>query len=315
MARIEWTWPLHLATILLVAGALCADQGCITRTVPVTVATRAGDSVRDLRETDFRAEIGGIPLAIPAVTYDDGPRRAVLLVDTSSSITQQRNEWETTIGVAKQFAESAPDSVNIALLTFAQTIETRVGFLDGREAVRQTLTRLETARWDKLQHPRRTAVVDAALGAVAALTVPQVGDSILLITDGEDTGSQHDESQLTQELLRSGVRLFAFALDSRMSRQRLPEDSYHWLSRVANATGGDLVPFFPRENPRVRLQSILQRMTAFYRVDVTLCEPVERVRPWRISVRQTDQNSTAGKRLRVRYPNAAGPAQRVSSAP
>jgi hypothetical protein len=301
------TCDFGFAGLLLFAGILSGGQACVTRTVPVNIVDKSEDLVNGLNAADFRIELNGKRLAVIAAEYDRSQRRCVVLIDTSSSIVQERNLWTAAVTLAKQFTEIAPPTLSLALFTFSRKVESRTAFVESRDPLRRTLRHLETAG-PQLKHPRRTAILDGLLETVSDLRPQRFGDSIVLITDGDENAREHDEAQLTAALLRSGVRLFAFVIDTRMSRNPIRQETYEWLSRVAITSGGDLSPLFPRQQSLMELQNTLRKITEVYRLDVDVCEHMTKVMRWKILAAESDSHSVIrGKQFRLKYPTATVP--------
>ncbi len=304
------------ATLLLttLTIALQAGEGpCPDRTVAVSVTSQDGHVAEGLTSANFRAELRGKPVDVVSAAYDLGPRRLVILLDISRSMTDEPNKWEPALIVAQDLATSAPPSISLALLTFSGQIEDRIDFTQGRKAVQDQLLKLQAREWHKLKRPRRTALLDAMDAAVSMLKPVQTGDAIYLIRHG---------------LLATRVRVFGFFPATVVPvRMRLPEDNntFALVRAIVGVTGGDCVallpaqydgvssmtphPFILMERDRSTIlfasRGLAQEIAGFYRLAVRLPELVEKPRSWKLQV-----VGNSGKRnphLRVIYPARVGP--------
>src|SRR5947209_2257239 len=82
-------------TSAIVIGTSVAQQGaCKASEVPVSVISISGDVFRGLKAEDFVARMQKKPLTVKAATYDDGPRRVLLVVDTGKKLSSDTRKAE-----------------------------------------------------------------------------------------------------------------------------------------------------------------------------------------------------------------------------
>src|SRR3990167_3518790 len=126
---------LAVPLLLLVGAALEAlAQACTVeggprrRTLAVNVLDEQGNQVSGLTASNFRAEFRGQPVKILSATLDTRPRRIVILLDTSGSMAARVGKWELATAAAEDFLRWGPADSSIALVTFGEKVEQRIGF-------------------------------------------------------------------------------------------------------------------------------------------------------------------------------------------
>src|SRR5215472_18502711 len=97
-------FSLLLAISSLAAGA-SAQQACSAIEVPVSVISAGGESFRGLAADSFVASSGSV---VKSLTYDDGARRVLLVVDTSNKLSGNARKAEAEL-VDSLLAASRPE--------------------------------------------------------------------------------------------------------------------------------------------------------------------------------------------------------------
>jgi hypothetical protein len=323
--------------VFLLAGPVSGaqDNPCLNRTIPVSVTTEEGLPVKGLTATNFRGKFRGRPLKIVSAIYEAGPRRVVILLDTSGSMVSESFNWKPGLMVAQDLVSSAPPQVSLALLTFEHHTQKHIDFGQGRGAFADALAKLGATDWSKAKGWRKTALLDAMLQGITLLKPTRTGDALYLITDGDDNASQTDAQQVKQALLSIGARVFSFILPGdyprqiamfgrrvRPPEQRLDRAELHDLIR---AVGGDFMDFYPQQHydpafPRdfqptkrdgaailFASRGLTPEIGEFYRLELKLPETVDRVRDWNLEV--VEPNGKSQSSLRLLYPHSLAPCQ------
>jgi hypothetical protein len=217
--------------------------------VLVNVLDAHGDAVRDLTKQDFRVSVNGRQIPVLDAQYSLAPRRIVVLLDMSGSMTEALSKkWQIAQHAIDDLLTQTPGDVPIALLTFAGTV---LDVFDSPQS------RTEIDRWlkegpgqkPKLKYPAKTALFDAVLQALKLLNPVQGGDIIYAITDGDDNASEASAARTKAALLQADVRLFAFLLTE--SEHVAPEEEgkrYSLLSMVEDS-GGFVFGLTGRQKP------------------------------------------------------------------
>ena len=199
------------AVILSSVSSLPAQQApCSTRTLLVNVIDQEGKPAQ-VSADSFRAKYHGHSVDILSVTSVAASRRIVLLLDATGSM-QDGLKWEAEQLLARDIVQGPPDS-SFALMIFGSDIEDKIGFAQGPVALAKKLNDLPSELQAIPKGERKTALYDAILAALNELTPPREGDTIYVITDGEDNRSTNKPSQVEPRLLAVGVRPFAFLFE------------------------------------------------------------------------------------------------------
>lgn len=204
-----------LAATLAASIAPCSraqeaqSPSCTRRTIAVTVLDKNGEPITGLTAADFRAESRGKPVRILSLTPRARPAHIVVVFDRSGSIGGNAEFWGLGVEVVAHLYAKASRNVLLAFFFFGDAVEQRSGFGEDRPAVVNAL--LHLAHKPK-QGKGATLLYDAILAAIQTVPAPQVGDVIYAVTDGVDTASATNRDRIQQQLLRSGLRFFAFPI-------------------------------------------------------------------------------------------------------
>jgi len=329
MLRRAGIW---LAILLLCLGteALLAQQTpCPERTIIATVVDREGNPLRGLTAANFRGEFRRHPVQIVSADLDTRPRRMVIVLDASGSMTKPVANWDAVQALAEDALRFAPSGSSMALVVFSTTVMHKTGLESGPGQLARRLA----LHAQEINRPRKgfgkTALWDAIQAGLADLDPPQQGDIIYAITDGGDNASKARPTEVQRALLRAGVRLFAFLMmEPLFTRQRTPEEAYGpgELAEIVEATGGDLFALLAGRTlldtrdsrARGRWASILaaatrmyEEMWWFYRIEIRLPSGVDKPRDWKLEV--TDEKGRARRDLKVHYTRRLLPCSAVAT--
>jgi hypothetical protein len=180
----------------------------------VNVLDVHGEPVPDLAKENFRLRLDGKPVAILDARYSFAPRRIVILLDMSGSMTEEAGsaKWLIARETVDDLLTAAPTATQIAMLTFASNVRDTFNFVNSRSVITNWLSK-GPGQQPNLKYPAKTALFDAILTGLKFLSPVQSGDAVYVITDGGDNASQATLAQTKAALLGSGVRLFAFLFD------------------------------------------------------------------------------------------------------
>jgi Mg-chelatase subunit ChlD len=175
----------------------------------VNVLDRNGNAIRDLKKENFRVKVNGHPATVMGASYSLAPRRIVVLLDMSGSMTPSidNKKWKIASEALEDLLTQTPQDVPVALLTFSDQVRDVLDFTQSRSSM---------ATWMKQGASRRgstkgrTALRDAILVGLNLLQPYRSGDAVYAITDGGDNMSHASSGRTRAALRESGVRLFAF---------------------------------------------------------------------------------------------------------
>jgi hypothetical protein len=216
------------------------NESCLRRIVPVTVMGSAGRPIFDVVPADFQARFRGKPVKILSIVPDKRPRRIVILLDTSGSMSGEPRgrKWEIARAIAAHLVDANLPNTSLALLFFSDQVHEQIGFSDGTPAIAKRLLDISAnSDYVKKNVLGKTALYDAVLAALHLLDAPGFSDSIYLISDGGDNKSRSNQRDVRRALVSSGVRLHASVL---APTNRIPEEllGLSDITEMTTATGG-----------------------------------------------------------------------------
>lgn len=229
-------WPRGLAGLTLVLlGAVpagpafaAAEQGIDIDHIEMadngTVSVLLGvDRLPDgAAAGDVTVQLDGETLEATARPVRGGElqRTTVLVIDTSNSMRGAR--IEAARAAAQAFLDAAPTDVGIGLVTFAGTVRTATTPTADHGRLIQLV--------DDLELTRGTRVYDAVLHAVR-IAGEDGARSVLLLSDGRDTGSRAGLARAADAARDAGVVVDVVSID---------QDPAHLtrMTKIADASGG-----------------------------------------------------------------------------
>lgn len=183
------------------AGALPAALSDVVRDgddVTGVLTLRAGQISADIDTAGLSGTLAGRPVELTVDPITRAPRRAMLVVDTSGSMGEERMQVARSAAVA--FIKAAPKDVLIGLVSFANTAGVDVPVTADRQRL------LGTVR--ALQSDGETALYAAVHVAVQSLGA-EGERSIILLSDGGDTVAKNKASEgslAAAALKKAGIR-------------------------------------------------------------------------------------------------------------
>jgi hypothetical protein len=293
--------------------ATAAEPGCVSlnRTeankcprdwISANVLTREGGIVRGLDAPDFLGAFQHKPVKILSATWDEQPRRVVILLDVSESAISTKRFWELELRAVGQLVAGAPPTTQIGLATFSDSIERTVRFGPDNHRVLNALGELRTSPKTFVKGVREKALWSAIQESLNRFCGLRGGDVLYVISDGKDNASHITTKESEKALVGAGIRLFAFRLvteeELRMEREA---DEPQPLQALVDSTGGssvtqvwDLVPYGSPEELKERLRMANQLplrlaaqcrlMTSYYKLQVEFPEPMDEPQKWELKV-------------------------------
>jgi tight adherence protein B len=181
-----------------------------------------------------RTTLGGIeaPTTATPVTAQAGPvvaRTTMIVLDSSGSMAEF-GKLASAQEAAKQYLATLPADVKAGLVAFADEAELRVAPTEDRAAI--------TSAIDALTAEGSTALNDAVL-----LTVDELGTegtrNAVLLSDGEDEGSEASAKSARKALKASGVVLDAVSLGTGKQTAELAAFAKAGNGNVVTATDAE----------------------------------------------------------------------------
>lgn len=189
------------------------------------------DGVQDaaVDPSSVEVEVDGRAVEATAKTVSAGDieRSTVLVVDASKSM-EKGGRIESAKDAVNAFLSAAPDDVAIGLVLFAGTVIESLEPTTDHDAI--------AAAMDALELKSGTGVYDAMRAGVQ-LVGDEGSRSLLVLSDGADTGSDSTLAVATNDALDKGVLVDVVTLSSTSGGQT--------LNAIAEDTGGAVIPADP----------------------------------------------------------------------
>jgi VWFA-related protein len=145
--------------------------------LPVTVRDAAGQFVTDLRAEDFTIFEDGSPQPITSFALKRMPVHVVLLIDTSSSVTRELEDFKEA---AWRFINQLNAEDKFCLIRFDDVVELVQDWTANRNTLKRALNRLQTGMFTKFNDALYLAAREQ-LGKIKGRK------AIIVLTDGIDS--------------------------------------------------------------------------------------------------------------------------------
>lgn len=275
--------------VALILGCLCVlparaqQDDCHERTIPASVISKDGAPVPRLSIANFEATYQSKPVRVRFVAPEQEPPRMVIMLDTSGSMKETE---KGTLDIAESLLSRMPPNVEVGLAFFAKDLVPVALPTNDRERLKYQSQGLRT-------HPSsyrgKTALWDAIGNIVRMFSHPQLGDTVFLITDGDDNQSKTNPEKVIQLLAAAGIRLFVVqAVDQwakslgRTETVDIRSQFQEKLPQVAEATGGFLIKSYSPD--KVSLDKEYWQIVSFYRIEIDLPGAVDKQRQWKLDL-------------------------------
>jgi hypothetical protein len=146
-------------------------------------------------------------------------------------------KWSVGSSLAAAIAATAPPSIALSFVAFGSK-ESKV--LQAEKDHHDLVEQITLLRDQKLDiHPRHTKLWDSVASTIDKPLPLQSGDAIFIVSDGADNASHNHPEELERRLYGSGIRVFAFALDSGDPKTEEEHAGPENLREFAKRSGGD----------------------------------------------------------------------------
>lgn len=221
----------------------------------VRVIDEAGRPVGNVRQEDVRVIEDDVAQTISFFSKEEVPLSYGLLIDSSSSM---RKQLDKVIEAAKIIVNSNTSGDETFLVRFISSdkIESVLDFTSNKAALSRGLDSLYV-------EGGQTAVIDAIYASLEHLVESRKSSdgnrrrALVLLTDGEDRGSQYTRKQLAELLHREDVQIFVVGLVNQVEKGYARDRATELLKFLAQETGGRA--FFPKSISE--LQGIAEEIT------------------------------------------------------
>lgn len=215
-----------------------ATDTCLRRGISLTIWRTRENA--DLKASDLQVAVDGRSVPVLSLSKENLSPRIVLLVDTSGSMGDAGTTWGNSLLAVGFALDSLPPHSPVALVTFSEKIDI-TGFGDPEQIRRKLLALKQT------KPHGRTALYDSIKQAVRLFGAPQFGDAVYIVSDGGENIRPEERKQVAGELVRHGIRAFAFIVQQPAGGARSPEQRTGTpdLADFAKLTGGSWITAVP----------------------------------------------------------------------
>jgi hypothetical protein len=315
------------------SGIGTAQEACKTEELPVGVISVTGEIFRGLAAEDFSGHIQKKPVGLKSLTYDDGPRRVVIVLDASQKLSADTRKAEATL-VETMLATARPED-SFALLP-ARGPGREVDFTTDRQAITAAIG------GSSGKQGREPGVLDAVMAGIERFGAPQSGDAIVVIAAELEGNHKANAKTVARALQEHHIRMFGLALGPVSTRNittggSMTSTTSQGLAWTTPGIGdftyntGD-ENFFPltvnsgglllgvmnmdsrrsyqMSNPRMvqevqqKARSVSKMIDAFYRMQVEP-PPLSHVEDWNLDI--NDSIKKHSQPMFVIYPHVLGP--------
>lgn len=227
----------------------------------VCVTDRDGRFVGGLTSDDFLVFEDGVVQPVSLFVREGlAPLAVALVIDRSSSMQGKRLDRAKAAATAFLGALQAADLVEV--ITFNGRVDRPVPLGASREEAALAIDRLEASGQTALFEAVAVGVRD--LARFTARPGVDYRRAVVILSDGEDTGSRLAFEDLLDDARRSGVLVYAISLRTDESGRWLTAP-YH-LTSLARDTGGRVISVQDLENLTIVYQDIAAELRHLYRL-------------------------------------------------
>jgi VWA domain containing CoxE-like protein len=302
-----------MAGLSCATGVMAQKDACLRRVIAASVVGTHGAIFSDLTPANFEASIRHMPVRIVSVIRDESPRRVVVALDASGSM---HDNWKSNIALARSLLESFRPGDEMGLVTFSDHVLDTVPLTRERGPLSVEFAKLSESPEDS---PKGlTALWDTLASISDQFGAPQFGDSIFMLSDGQDNRSHITESKVESMMIGKGVRVFGLALPPDNWGREIREPRPEGQPGAPEINTGGFGVFFsspPRADESLPIaadasgrQTVvatarfqLHMIQTVEKVEIELPEQIERPEQWTLSV-----HGVSDPRIRVAYPHTLG---------
>ncbi len=332
-SRIFATLSVILGFSTLGLGQQAACKGV---EVPIGVISASGDAFRGLAAEDFVGHLQKKPVTVKLVTFDDGPRRVLIVADANKKLPTDARKAQGEM--LRTILDNARPQDTFALIS-THGHGPQVKFTADRSAIKLALG-WEPNGPDNGKE-KELGVLDGVMAGMEWFGTPQSGDSIVVMAADMEGNHKTNARLVASALEEKHIRMFGLALGPVTTKNSLLGETVMNASMglaysrpvvgdVAYTTGDD--NFFPLtvnsgglvlgivngdsyhsyhlEDPQVmqavrqKALSVSKMISAYYRMQV---EPPQLAHPqdWNLTINPEVQKHAPP--MFVLYPHQLGP--------
>jgi hypothetical protein len=197
---------LTALVVVLTLSRLCLGQqsSCKTGDVSVGVIGVNGDVFRGLAAEDFVGHMQKKPVPVKTVTYDDGPRRVLIVADLNRKLSVDSRKAEDELIKTLLANGRAGDTFGIMA---ARGAGQDVKFTQDHAAISQAFGQPGEGKRGK-----EPGVLDTVMVGIEWFGPPQPGDAIVVIASDMEGNHKANARMVARALQDNHIRMFGLAL-------------------------------------------------------------------------------------------------------
>lgn len=298
--------------VLFLLRAVCLNaQGnaCQALNVVVNARDRQRNFVRGLQSTRFRAAVRGKDAKVLSVSAGGPLHRVVVVLDLSGSMGY-KDKVKSSHFTAAELVHSLPGDARFALVSFSKEVLDVVPFGHSRAEV---ISAINAATFSP--HVGPTPLWDALSHASKLLGIPEIGDSVVVVSDGGEQGSKTHLHDVEREFLLKGIRIFYFDVGVEKFFADEERINLDVLGTLSEATGGTEVSI--ADNNDVQnfgtIHGVEDLIANYYVVRISVPEPLDKSASLKLEI--VDSSGAKNKHTSLMFPRklTACDAQRRTS--
>ena len=290
-----------LTATAVVYGAQTFRAGTDTVLLSVTVADSSQQFVGGLARENFLIFEDGAPQEVSVFARDPQPIALSLLIDSSISMRSKLDVAQAAaIGFVKRLR---PEDV-AQIIAFNNETDIRQPFTANHEQLETAIRGIRLTGSTSLYTATYVALTE--LKKVHAASAESIRrQAIVLLSDGEDTGSLLSSDEVIDAAKRANVVIYTIALREKDSIGREIKVADYALRTLTQVTGGRLYPVSDPDELGTIYQQIADELANQYIIGYTSTN-TRRDGAWRaISVRVDRQNTSVRTRSGYFAPRSA----------
>jgi Mg-chelatase subunit ChlD len=277
-------------------------SGCEDHTIIVDARDREGNFVGSLQAKDLRAKIDGKNVSVLSVNAGTSVDRVVIVLDVSSSMNSVFKR-EISRFASGEIVRTLPGNSQFALVVFAGKVLQTVPFGASRAKILGDIDQVAFS-----PHEGQTDLWNSLLHAGELLTPSQMGDSVILVSDGAGNGSKVSKETVQQAYWANGIRLFFVDIWQKRSQTEEEAQGPLDVKEVSIGTGGTVAEI-EQDQKGTKLSAathdIEDQIAEYYLVRIARLESMEKPRALKLEF--VDSTGSRRKDAKLTFPQKVLP--------
>jgi hypothetical protein len=325
---------LSFSMVMFFSTFVFSQSACKAADIPVGVIGVNGDTFRGLAAEDFIGHIQKKPVAVKGISFDDGPRRILIVADVNKKLSADSRKAEDEM-IKILLASARPGDTSAIMPAHGPGQD--VKFTEDHAAISQALGQAGEGKRGK-----EPGVLDTVMVGIEWFGSPQPGDSIVVIAADMQGSRKANARMVAKALYDNHIRMFGLALGPVQTKSSVAggfttaassqglaqseplvgelvydtgDENFFPLTTnsgglVLSVMNGDARRTYSMADPRMvqsvrqKAHSVASMISAYYRMQI---EPPRTARPedWSLTINQEIQKHS--QPMFILYPHELGP--------